>query len=124
MFKKPKSLGTKMKLVLASVSETIDAVVGPVKRYCRSILFALFFEIVGTGDPARPWLAVAMYPLLRIGSIVKWGITGYALYLLFFHGIHMPLWLTVFSVLTSGLLVVALAAAKMEYQHHEYLTSK
>jgi uncharacterized membrane protein len=124
MFKKLKTIGTKMKIASASVTEIFDAVVGPVKRYCLSILFALFFEIVGTGAPARPWLAVAMYPLLRVGSIVKWGTTGYALYLLFFHGIHMPLWLTVFSLLTSGLLVVALAAAKMEYQHHEYLTSK
>lgn len=124
MFKKLSNIGTFMRPVLVSVSKKLNVVVGPFKRYYLSILFALLFEIVGTCAPARKWLAVMMYPSLQIASKVKLGITGYALYLLFFHGIHLPFWLTVSSVLTSGLLVVTLAAAKMEYQHHGYLTSK
>lgn len=123
MFKKFSNIGTFMKPSLVSVSQKIDVVSSPVKRYCRSILFALFLEIVGTCSPARKWLALVMYPSLQVATKVKWAITGYALYQLFFHGIHLPLWLSVASVFTSALLVIALAAAKMESQHHGYLTS-
>jgi hypothetical protein len=123
MFKKLSNIGTFMKPALVSVAKNLDVVSSPVKRYCRSILFALFLEVVGTCPPARKWLALVMYPSLQIASKVKWAITGYALYQLFFHGIHLPLWLSAASVFTSVLLVIALAAAKMESQHHGYLTS-
>ncbi|MGF6282062.1 hypothetical protein ABH908_000451 [Pseudomonas frederiksbergensis] len=123
MFKNS-NLGIKLKSVVTSVPKISNVVAGPFKRYFRSLLFALLLETIGMGTPARKWLAVVMYPSLQVASKVKWGITGYALYLFFYRGIHMPFWLTALSLFTSVLLVVALAAAKMEFQHHGYLSSK
>lgn len=123
MFKNS-NLGIKLKSTVTSLPKISNVVARPFKRYFRSLLFALLLETIGMGTPARKWLAVVMYPSLQVASKVKWGITGYALYLFFYRGIHMPFWLTALSLFTSALLVVALAAAKMEVQHHGYLSSK
>ena len=98
-------------------------VTGPYRRFRNSIAFALLVLVVRDGGPMRQWAVKPSYWGVIFANYSQWLIKGFTWYVLLFHSIHMPVWLTVLTVLTSLLFPVALAAGEMEMKDRNYLAS-
>lgn len=95
-------------------------------RYIHIRLVLVFVFVARTISIERPMLKCLVLPsfmAIHLARIFRWGITGFTLYILFCHGIHLPLWIKVLSVFAGETLAIAIAAAEMEMKHYGYLSS-
>lgn len=95
----------------------------PVNNIRLVLVFVLLATTITAERPLKHWLVKPTYRAVLLAKYVKWGITGFSLYLYFFHGIQSPLWLTAASLMTGEVLSIAIAAAEMEMKHYGYLNS-
>jgi len=100
-----------------------EKLVGPINRLRLVLVFVFFASTITAERPMKHWLVKPTYVAVLLAKYAKWVITGFSLYLYFFHGVQSPLWLSAASVLTGEVLSVAIAAAEMEMKHYGYLNS-
>lgn len=93
------------------------------QHYRLVLVFVLLASTISSEGPMRPWLVLPSFVAVWLAKVFKWCVTGFTLYILFFNGIHLPLWLSVASVITGEVLSLAVAAAEMEMKHYGYLNS-
>lgn len=96
---------------------------GPYRRFRNSILFAVLALTVRNGGSMRGWAVKPSYRAVVLAKYFQWAIKGFSWYVLLFHSIHQPIWLTVVALLTSEVVSVAVAAGEMEMKDRGHLAS-
>lgn len=95
----------------------------PYHKVLITLVFVFIAASICHERPMKRWLVIPAFVGIWLAKVFKWAVTAFSIYVLFSHGIHSPWWLTVGSLLTTVLVDIAFAAAKMEMNHIGYLNS-